>query len=158
MQAKKNLYYSTTVWLKVKGRKKGEKKVLNLREWIIVSVSQIRMRAQASLKNTVLLVVRFKILVHAASVSHLFPVGLWHEQRVIHSLLLVKKDVRRISVDLLWIHLLRNRFTMRSIYNEMLVHSEICENAYLAAAVIVTVPFIIGVFGIRDIMTSSKYP
>lgn len=92
---------STTVWLKVKGK-----------VWVFLRL----MRAQASLKNTVLLVVCFKILVHAAGVRHLFPISLWHEQRVIHSLLLVEEDVCRICVSLLWIH-----FLQKEIHNEATV-------------------------------------
>lgn len=83
-----------------------------------------------SLEDTVFLVVGLKVFIHATGVGHLLAVDLWQILGVVDSLLLVEKDVGRVGVNLLRVH-------------------------FLTAAVIVTVPFLIGVFGIRHIVASS---
>lgn len=46
-----------------------------------------------SLEDTVFLVVRLKVFVHATGVSHLLAIDLWKELGVVDTLLLVEEDV-----------------------------------------------------------------
>lgn len=83
-----------------------------------------------SLEDAVFLVVGLKVFVHATGVGHLFAVSLWEELGVVHSLLLIEEDVCRVCVNLLRVH-------------------------FLTTAVIVTIPFIIRIFGVGHIVASS---
>ena len=64
-----------------------------------------------SLEDTVLLVVRLKVFVHATGVGHLLAVCLWQELGVVDPLLLIEEDVRRVGVNLLGVHLLPGKRT-----------------------------------------------
>lgn len=68
-----------------------------------------------SLKDTVFLVVRLKVFIHATGVGHLFAIDPWQELGILDSLLLVEKNVGRVGVDLLGVHFLesKNRYVDR---------------------------------------------
>lgn len=63
-------------------------------------------KSMASLQHTVLLVVRFKVFVHASGVCHLFALCFWQKLRVVHSLLLIEQDVSWICVNLVRVNFL----------------------------------------------------
>lgn len=62
-----------------------------------------------SLEDTVFLVVRLKVFIHATGVGHLFAIDLWQEVGVLDSLLLVEEDVGRVGVHLLRVHFLQRK-------------------------------------------------
>lgn len=64
-------------------------------------------KSMASLQHTVLLVVRFKVFVHASGVCHLFALCFWQKLWVVHSLLLIEQDVSWICVNFVRVNFLR---------------------------------------------------
>lgn len=77
--------------------------------------------SSGSLQHTVFLVVRFKVLVHAARVCHLLAIDLGQELGIVHPLLLVEQNVGRVRVDLVRVQFLtRGKHPGKSPWDKLL--------------------------------------